>query len=88
MWRNNEPGAADWSHAAKIVCELTMLCICPLQCSHGGFGNWENTSQSLKPFSQTAPHLWNVLPLNTRLAPSLSTFKTHLKTNLFNEAYG
>ncbi|XP_075450975.1 nicotinamide N-methyltransferase-like [Ascaphus truei] len=22
MWRNKEPGAADWSHAAKIVCEL------------------------------------------------------------------
>ncbi|XP_075460437.1 indolethylamine N-methyltransferase-like [Ascaphus truei] len=22
MWRNKEPGAADWSHAAKIICEL------------------------------------------------------------------
>ncbi|MEE6514878.1 hypothetical protein FKM82_023274 [Ascaphus truei] len=22
MWRNKEPGAADWSHAAKIVCDL------------------------------------------------------------------
>ncbi|XP_075462685.1 indolethylamine N-methyltransferase-like [Ascaphus truei] len=22
MWKNKEPGAADWSHAAKIICEL------------------------------------------------------------------
>ncbi|MEE6484731.1 hypothetical protein FKM82_013998 [Ascaphus truei] len=22
MWKNKEPGAADWSHTAKIVCEL------------------------------------------------------------------
>ncbi|MEE6518389.1 hypothetical protein FKM82_029386, partial [Ascaphus truei] len=22
MWKNKEPGAADWSHAAKIVCDL------------------------------------------------------------------
>ncbi|MEE6484717.1 hypothetical protein FKM82_013986 [Ascaphus truei] len=22
MWRNKEPGAADWSHAAKFICEL------------------------------------------------------------------
>ncbi|MEE6517853.1 hypothetical protein FKM82_030392 [Ascaphus truei] len=41
----------------------------------------------LKPFSLTAPHLWNALPLSTRLAPSLSTFKTHLKTHLLKEAY-
>ncbi|MEE6510790.1 hypothetical protein FKM82_030956 [Ascaphus truei] len=41
----------------------------------------------LKPFSLTAPHLWNALPLSTRLAPSLSTFKTQLKTHLLKEAY-
>ncbi|MEE6518837.1 hypothetical protein FKM82_030102 [Ascaphus truei] len=41
----------------------------------------------LKPFSLTAQHLWNALPINTRLTPSLSTFKTHLKTHLLKEAY-
>ena len=35
-------------------------------------------------FSSCAPALWNSLPLDVRSAPSVDTFKTKLKTFLFN----
>ena len=38
-------------------------------------------------FSVAGPKYWNSLPLNIRLAPSLATFKSKLKTHLFDEAY-
>ena len=38
-------------------------------------------------FNHYAPLLWNRLPLHVRLAPSLSVFKTRLKTHLFRQCY-
>ncbi len=40
-----------------------------------------------RAFSVVGPRLWNSLPLDIRLAPSLSTFKSLLKTYLFSLAY-
>ncbi len=40
-----------------------------------------------RAFSVVGPRLWNSLPLEIRLAPSLSTFKSLLKTYLFSLAY-
>jgi len=37
-----------------------------------------------RAFSSCAPALWNSLPLDVRSAPSVDTFKTKLKTFLFN----
>ena len=34
-----------------------------------------------------APTLWNNLPLNTKQAPSVDIFKSHIKTHLFQLAY-
>ena len=39
-------------------------------------------------FSVYAPKLWNSLPLNLRLATSVSSFKSLLKTYLFGKAFG
>lgn len=38
-------------------------------------------------FSHVAPRLWNNLPFNIRSAPSLSVFKSLLKTHLFRSYY-
>ena len=35
-----------------------------------------------------APKLWNALPRELRDIANLHTFKSNLKTNLFNFAYG
>ena len=43
-----------------------------------------NTTFGRRSFSYVAPKLWNHLPENIRLSPSLSNFKTKLKTFLFN----
>ncbi|XP_075330633.1 uncharacterized protein LOC142388967, partial [Odontesthes bonariensis] len=40
-----------------------------------------------RAFSYQAPQLWNKLPVNVREADTLSTFKTRLKTFLFDKAY-
>ena len=40
-----------------------------------------------RAFSVTAPTLWNELPEELRFINSLSLFKKHLKTHLFNSAY-
>ena len=38
-------------------------------------------------FSHTAPRIWNALPYHLRSLTSIETFKSNLKTYLFNEAY-
>ena len=40
-----------------------------------------------RAFSVAAPRLWNSLDVSVRNAPSLSSFKTQLKTHLFRKAY-
>ena len=40
-----------------------------------------------RAFSVQAPRLWNLLPNDLKLLPSLELFKQHLKTYLFREAY-
>lgn len=40
-----------------------------------------------RAFSIAAPKLWNGLPLYVRQAPSLSTFKTRLKTHFYSLAF-
>ena len=41
-----------------------------------------------RAFSNAVPRLWNALPFEMRAMSSDYTFKTHLKTLLFREAYG
>ena len=41
-----------------------------------------------RAFSIAAPMMWNKLPVSLRNSPSLSTFKSHLKTYLFKEYVG
>ncbi|KAF7648112.1 hypothetical protein LDENG_00161870, partial [Lucifuga dentata] len=38
-------------------------------------------------FSFSAPQVWNKLPEDLRSAPTLNSFKTRLKTFLFNIAF-
>ena len=38
-------------------------------------------------FGVAAPQLWNSLPACVTSATTLSTFKKHLKTHLFNQSY-
>ena len=40
-----------------------------------------------RAFSVAAPFVWNSLPIDLRLAPSLTMFKKNLKTYIFREAY-
>ena len=40
-----------------------------------------------RAFAAAAPKLWNNLPQHIRLAPSLSTFKTSLKTHFYSLAF-
>ena len=40
-----------------------------------------------RAFSKAAPTLWNPLPLSVKQAPSIDSFKTRLKTYLFNKAF-
>ena len=40
-----------------------------------------------RAFSAAAPRLWNSIPLALRSSPSTTTFKAHLKTYLFKDAY-
>ena len=43
------------------------------------------TSYGDRAFSVSAPQLWNELPPDVRNAPTLSIFKTRLKTHLFGK---
>ena len=40
-----------------------------------------------RAFSAVPPRLWNTLPTEIRLAPSLGVFKSQLKTWLFKQAF-
>lgn len=40
-----------------------------------------------RAFSRSAPYLWNSLPPYIQHSTSIATFKSHLKTNLFRQAY-
>jgi len=40
-----------------------------------------------RAFAVAGPRNWNSLPVSVRSAPSLATFRTHLKTYLFRTAY-
>jgi len=44
---------------------------------------WFSTEFGKRSFSYLAPTVWNWLPLNIRLSPTLDTFKRRLKTHLF-----
>ena len=38
-------------------------------------------------FGVIAPRMWNALPISVRMAESLDSFKTHLKTHLYTRSY-
>ena len=40
-----------------------------------------------RAFSVCAPQLWNALPLDIKLSPTVGTFKTKLKTHFFKQTY-
>ena len=46
-----------------------------------------HNSHHQRSFSHNAPVLWNALPLDLRLIPTLDSFKSALKTVLFKQAY-
>ena len=48
---------------------------------------WRFETFGKRAFSKAAPTLWNPLPLSVNQAPSIDTFKTRLKTYLFNKAF-
>ena len=54
-----------------------------------GFSNKVHVSSKhlYKSFEYAAPQLWNNLPLDIRTAPSISSFRSRLKTHLFHRAY-
>jgi len=45
------------------------------------------TTFGSRSFSVAAPHAWNQLPADIRQFSTISTFKRHLKTHLFNVAF-
>ena len=45
------------------------------------------STMGARAFSRSAPHLWNSLPPDLRNTDSIDSFKTHLKTHLFRQAY-
>ena len=46
------------------------------------------TSIGRRTFSHVASQIWNAIPLNTRISPSVSSFKRNLKTHYFTAATG
>ena len=48
---------------------------------------FKNSQCQLSPFSSAGPRAWNSLPTAIKTAQSLDTFKTLLKTHLFNISY-
>ena len=44
------------------------------------------TTIGARAFSSAAPRVWNAIPLGIRQAPTLTTFKHHLKTHLFTSS--
>lgn len=45
------------------------------------------STMGARAFTRSAPRLWNSLPPDIRNMDSLPTFKSHLKTHLFKQAY-
>ena len=48
---------------------------------------WRLETFGKRAFSKAAPTRWNPLPLSVKQAPSIDSFKTRLKTYLFNKAF-
>ena len=46
-----------------------------------------STAFGARAFSVASPSVWNAIPLNIRLSPSQSSFKQHLKTFYFAQAF-
>ena len=44
-------------------------------------------SAGARSFQYQAPCVWNSVPIQTRLSPSLTSFKSSLKTHLFRNAF-
>ena len=51
------------------------------------FASSRNKPMHNRPFRVAVPVAWNSLPLDIRLAPTLSTFKNMLKTHLLSRSY-
>ena len=50
---------------------------------------WTNlVTKGDRAFEAIAPKLWNDLPLDLKMAPSEASFKRHLKTRMFRQAFG
>ena len=47
---------------------------------------WRLETFGKRAFSKAVPTLWNRLPISVKQAPSIDSFKTRLKTYLFNKA--
>ena len=50
-------------------------------------GRFKRKSHGFRSFSVYAPQLWNSLPTHIRHAPSITAFKSNLKTYLFQQCY-
>ena len=62
--------------------------LCYLDCYNGAYDTPRiSTTFGSRSFLYAAPHAWNQLPADIRLISTVSTFKQHLKTHLFNIAY-
>ena len=48
---------------------------------------WDQKNFGYRSFSNAAPSLWNALPPEIRLSPTITSFKSALKTHLFRKHY-
>ena len=76
--------------APSYLCELLIPRNLPRELRSSSSCNFKvprsrTTSYGDRAFSVAAPQLWNDLPPEIRDAPTLSTFKTKLKTHLFSK---
>ena len=76
--------------APSYLCELLIPRNIPRELRSSSTCNFKiprsrTTSYGDRAFSVAAPQLWNDLPPEIRDAPTLSTFKTKLKTHLFSK---
>ncbi|KAK7110298.1 hypothetical protein V1264_014194 [Littorina saxatilis] len=51
-------------------------------------GRFKRKAHGFRTFSYYGPQLWNSLPFQLRYSPSISSFKSNLKTHLFQQHYG
>ena len=49
--------------------------------------DWEQVHFGYRSFANAAPTLWNVLPPDVRMSPTITAFKSSLKTHLFRKYY-